>query len=405
MRAFVSYGPNLSGMLRLQASAVPAVYKPLFSVALRHAYYNAAHWRCPDFRVIPTPDCVALMARLGLVFRDQGTGFTVYVNQADIGRLAYYLRPDKNKPGSGAGLWTWLTFLLVAVNPGFVGITRLPISTSPGQSNLYICNSNAHAVNGQYNLARGAFAGADALLPVTGAGVSVRVPQGGGFVVTDISGSAVVPANGAALRQQLAEDTQSYTDIVIDISNLPYGRYTVAATGAGAAPARTLLFVPTQPRPLCVVDILLTQPTPGGSARGKYPVPSEADPAPAAVGDITYTLPFNARRTYWRYYVVSQSPDDQFSSDLQISGKGAVFEKSSAVLPTGQQAVLFTATTPLSLRQKPEKRFQLTGSRNGPHGHSNPIRITQLSGPPLVPVWPAPKPEPLSGTSEMFVYV
>ena len=52
-------------------------YKPLFSVTFRHNYYNRNEGLCPDFAVTPTPSSAALMASLGLLFRDDGTGFSV----------------------------------------------------------------------------------------------------------------------------------------------------------------------------------------------------------------------------------------------------------------------------------------------------------------------------------------
>lgn len=88
-----------------------------------------------------------------------------------------------------------------------------------------------------------------------------------------------------------------------------------------------------------------------------------ADPAPVA-----YHLSFQARSTYWKYYLLGPlagkrsfitDPDDEI--EFESSGETA--------LPGDRTAVTFTSTTRIPLRRRSERRFQLrehvAGNGNG----------------------------------------
>ena len=113
---------------------------------------------------------------------------------------------------------------------------------------------------------------------------------------------------------------------------------------------------------------------------GIYPFPPlYDDPRPRKVGDITYELWFEARETWWQYYVVCQTPGSKLF-DLEISGKDASFELVSkdVPLPNGETATLFQSTDTLALREIPPERFTLTGLRRDARGKVSRIKVEPL---------------------------
>jgi hypothetical protein len=379
-------------------------YITLFDVRFEHGYYNASGGTCPDFRVVPTPACAALMSQLGMVFKDHGTGFSVLVTQARAAAMIAWVRSHYAAGPQGQGYWSWLSFLMVPTNPGFVGITNLPITTNPMVQNLHLDNRVASAVAGRMLLSGG---GDDALYPVTGASWSVPTPAGRIAALLDLSGAPV------AARASVSDGVTRF-----DLTGLPYGWYSVSLTSKAGKPvaakgfAATRLYVPQNPLSLVLLDLLLTQPVAGVGDAAAFPIPSMAAPPakgaapdPAEIQPVALTVAFQARATYWRYYVVAQGRG-HFADDLTISGGAVAFTKSAKALPNGDHAVLFTAGTPLPLHQRAPQRFALSGHRQGANGSRDAISVARLPTAPATPVWPLSSPkEALSGSSEIYVYV
>jgi len=379
-------------------------YITLFDVRFEHGYYNASGGTCPDFRVVPTPTCAALMGQLGMVFKDHGTGFSVLVTQARAAAMIAWVRSHYAAGPQGQGYWSWLSFLMVPTNPGLVGITNLPITTNPMVQNLHLDNRAASAVADRMLLSGG---GGDALYPVTGASWSVPTPAGRTATLLDLSGASV------AARTSVSDGVTRF-----DLSGLPYGWYNVALTGKTGKPvaakgvATTRLYVPQNPLSLVLLDLLLTQPVAGVGDAAAFPIPpiaapptKGAAPTPAEIQPVSLAVAFQPRATYWRYYVVAQGRG-HFADDLAISGGAVAFTKSAKALPNGDQAVLFTAGTPLPLHQRAPQRFALSGHRQGADGSRDAISVARLPTAPATPVWPLSSPkEALSGSSEIYVYV
>ena len=196
---------------------------------------------------------------------------------------------------------------------------------------------------------------------------------------------------------------------------MPYGSYTVVFSGDEGAtvPAPiTYLYVPFNPVSLCVLDLLLAQPVAADGNSAAFPL----DPQQAgSVESVDLVLSFQARDTYWQYFVVSQGLRGQAPMDLEITGSGATFKSSGVKLPTGEQAIRFAATTTLPLRQHSPYQFALNGHREGADGSRGEIKVARLPVAAASPVWPVQSSTPragkskdldaLAGTSEIYVYV
>ena len=386
----------------------------LFSVTITHTFYTSNDGLCPDFEIYPTPSSLRVMESLGIAFRAEKAGFSIFIQrEKQPTLLIYLLRNAKKNPDGSLEFWERLTFSMLLKNPEFVGITALPIDTKTSQVNLYGCNRQAHQENATVVLSSGKFMGADALYSRISDEVMLQLPPPTkAVVVTDISGAVVIPRPGdddiAIFPTLGGDDGTKYA--MLNFGGLPYDLYTITlfdteeqSINAGKYPW-TVLYVPPQPDSMVLLDILFTQPTP--ESTGVYPVSSMFDEQPPQFNYVAYQLPFDARSTYWQYFVVSQDPNGELH-DLKISGQGSQFDQKEqpVVLPDGSTAIVFVAETALPLRQKSLQHFQLTGQRRDANGHENAIRISRLPVAASAPVWPTTNQQLSSGVSEIFVYV
>jgi hypothetical protein len=361
----------------------------LFSVQFRHSYYNASDDRCPDFRVAPTPDCAALMGRLGMIFRDQGVGFSVVIPGSRVGAMSHAIAADFCSAAEGHGYWTRLSFLLLLQNPQFLGVTALPIDTVPTRVNLFASNLQTTASALGLVLGTGPAAGPETLYPITGPNPPAPA-SAGPVTVRDISGATVCASDAGQ---------------PLSLAGQPFGFYTVSGKARGRSKTLEILYTPGSARTMGLLDLVLTQPTPETGDPKAFPAP-----APGAVTQAPQTvnliLNFDARSTYLNYYVVSPAPRELFSETLQISGAGTTFRQSQVALCDGQPAVLFAAETPLPLGQGPNYSFKLSGQRRGSNGGRDDVSVDHLPIAPATPVWPPPPSgKALTGLSEIYVYV
>lgn len=376
-----------------------AMYALLFGLQVHHRYYNGvSHGRCPDLQMVPTPESAALIADLGLVFKAQPDGFAVFYNVARQDSLTNWLLTQVVPGnGDGAGCWARLRFQLTVRNADFVGISDLPINTNPYVQNFFLSNQTAHAVAGADRLATLCPANkvqATDFLPVTGSSLSLTVPPGTDTVVIrDLAGAVV----------DTQKTTSPQTDILVDLSSLPYDWYSFgAAAGQTEQPANPpqVVYSHDVPQPLGFLDILFSAPLP--NSPGVYPLSIWDETAP--VGELLYRLPFDARSTFWHYYIVNAAGEGRLEN-LAVSGDGADFTlwPQMVALPTGQPAQRLEAVSPLALRCIPPQRFRLTGTRVRADGSRQNIKVDVLPTAPATPVWPADTVG--SCLSQIYVYV
>lgn len=385
-------------MARAATSAKRSVsggYLPLFTVDFTHGYYNDRGGVCPDFTVVPTAACASLMASLGLLFKDLGTGFVVLVEAGKVDALVAWLKANTRGSGPGKGCWTWLSFQLIATNANFVGITNLPITTNTLDQNLHVSNLVTATANGVLAFGGGTATGVEALYPLTGASLAVAAPAGAVASLCDLSGAPVATAQGGA-------------GVTFDLTPFPAGYYTVAfATAAGKPFAARkgasagYVYTPGQPGGFGLIDLLLAQPAKGVGMPAAFPVVLPA----GMISPVRLTLSFAPRDTFWRYYIVSPSTRGVLAPDLTITGKDVDFTRSSEALPNGEQAVVFAAGTALPLKRLSPYRFSLSGQRQAPNGGRDGITVNPLPTAPASPVWPAASGDLLAGASEIYVYV
>lgn len=343
-------------------------YESLMQVSLLHDYYNRSGWRCPDFRAVPIPACAALMKSLGMLFRDDGIGFSVLYSVRHKDELIAYLRRQAGSIGSGAGPWSRLSFVLLLQNQYFVNFTKIPVTTDSATENFYFTNQQAHGRN-PIILNPGKKVSVRQLLQRVGTQYRVEVDPAevSRVEVRDISGEVVickpvrVPAG--------TNPGIPYEVIYLDFSLLPEGKYLIQRYGRSSseqvAPEDAVLYTLSSGAPLCFIDLLLANPG-DGSSRGIYPVQDLRGPD-TSIKSVRYELRFDRRSTVWNYYVVPM-PQDKTLDDLEIitvrpEGPDApVFEpQGEKPLPNGQLAQQFVSDRSIPLQEQSEYNFRLLG--------------------------------------------
>lgn len=387
----------------------------LMQVDIRHDYYADAtsEGACPDFEVCPTPASAERMRSLGLNFIAEPAGFSVLYDVTRAEGLCWYLRQHGVPPDGGEDgqYWTRLSFVLSLKNPSFINFTEIPINTNPTERNFYFTNQSAHRSGGEVLLSEGERVDGGALLPVEGSEVRVETPAGVKEVVAlDIAGfpALVVPR---CVTEPGPPPTQVCRDFVfLDFSTLDHDKYVIeyrTEPGRESPLPRPMLYTTAQPVPLCFIDLLFSKPT--SDAAGIYPVnlfPADGEPS---IKPVRYVLRFQARSTFWRYYIVPQ-PQREELEDLAIESlrdtPPAVFSGPTEVrLVTGAPAYRFVSDERLQLQQQSNYRFRLKGHSRRARGIDDVLirRLPVAASKQVLPEGGSNEPD--QNYSDIYVYV
>lgn len=364
-------------------------YLRLMRVSIRHNYYYRSNGECPDFSIRPTSASAALMQTLGLLFKDEVTGFSILydVRRRDI--LLSYLRRQEWPPKSNH-CWTRLSFVLSLKNPYFLNFTDLPIDLNPANQNFYFTNQNARLQRDQIVLNPDQEQELLRVVPVQfGVPVSNAVKD---VEVQDVA--QVAEAEGAVIcrprcipdemlkthqaSQVTCKQVEEYESkhpipltyacmnkIYLDFSPLPEDKYTIKHVyilGSPAPPPPAgdgpVLYTESYPVPLCFINLFFTNPT--GEKLGFFPVRHLFSEKPrTTVETVNYELKFERRSTYWNYFIVPQSGED--IENLRIEPEVRFNGPCSVNLPDGRKAYRFVSKQPLPFIQQSQFRFRLTG--------------------------------------------
>lgn len=371
-------------------------------VSLRHSYYNASGNLCPDFAVTPTQESIDLMASLGLLFQQEGTGFSVLLDRNQgrnvasghsSCRVLSYLRAQSRRPSLPEGAWTRLSFTLATKNSMFVNFTSMPIGTSASTGAYYLSNAAVkQSASGEYYLHRGPLK--KGTLPLTGPQYPVILQDRAirQVVAKDVSGKVVIcqpaywwsttpagacasppfdlPAGNGHCCPGPTPDEPGViwrNPIYLDFSGLPEGKYAIDECDdpEDCQPAHSrpeVLYVYSAPSPMFFIDLFFAQPP--GVSTGVYPI----DPAAGTITPTQYFLDFTHRSTTWNYYIVSTGMP---LTDLRIEAASSAPHSvsftgpSTVTLPNGQRASHFVSDERIALEEQPACRFQLKGKAGG----------------------------------------
>jgi hypothetical protein len=370
-------------------------YLRLMQVGLRHTYYNRSRDECPDFTIYPTRYSQALMKSLGLIFKNEGTSFSILYDARHTGSLIKYLKRQEWPEGSGH-CWTRLSFVLSLNNPYFLNFTDVPFGMNPVNQNFYFTNQRAR---GQQPSHARLDPGEPLMVTPVQAGIDVTdrvkevevqsVPQVEesfhGVHEAVICKPRCVPVKlfkdpgQRAITCEEARDCKGPLEpkdpglpitececanrIYLDFSTVPEDKYTIKhvlyPSNSKLLPLdQPVLYTESYPMPFCFVSLFLTSPT--GEKPNLFPVQDLFQGQPK-ITSITYDLAFERRSTYWNYLVVP--PAGESLENLKIEGEPGISFSGpcSVVLPNLTKAYRFVSRKPLPFMEQSSFRFRLKG--------------------------------------------
>ena len=380
-------------------------YERLMQVTIKHDYYNLSNPvdTSSDFIISPTAASSLLMNDVGLLFKAEATGFSVLYDAQRKDMLLQYLR----RQVENNECWARLSFVLSLNNPYFMNFTALPLALNPASQNFYLTNQKAH-INAAGDVVFD-WSEKESLLPVVPVQFVVPKPRKVNWKsvrevhALDISGQVVMctprcvpvdvlknksPADITCKEAQECKDSadpkcQCADSLYLNFSSLPEDKYTIALiTFSGSESiSQEVLYTVAHPTPLCFIDLLFASPI--GENPEFYPVqdlvPAKGDKT--EVRSIHYELKFEARKTFWNYYVVP--PLGATIKNLAIEGEPAVkFAGPWTIdLPNGLAAYRFISKRSLPFRQESPFRFRLLGELNASARHAT--LVDRLPVPPV----------------------
>ncbi len=434
-------------------------YARLMKVVFHNTYDNRSKGLCTSFTTFPTPSTRELIRNLGLLFRDEGVGFSVGYNDTRFGKKALVrflrrnavLRQQRLFPDSPAEwdceqnpghcqVWARLSFVLRSTDPYFVNSSRIPLDTNPSQRNFYFSNQQAHRRDGRVLLNPARYVNRDQLFDIVPVQFGVPVTnQVQKVEVRDISGEVVLcrprcmPA-GLAFRvgdpttiscrdveehETRREDPereptmpqaeiQYCTDrIYLNFAPLPEDKYTIEWVAVDGQPieARDVVYTASDPQPLCFIDLLFTAPEPTAGEPGIYPVRDLWSDDPE-IRLVSYDLAFERRSTFWWYYVVPRSPVEPTGiRSLPPHDQVEFLGPFDARLANDTPALLFKSARPIPLQQQSSYVFQLLGFTRHEPVETTLVKRLPVASPEQVVLEPQEDAGARRSTSKIYVYV
>ncbi|HEX7288873.1 MAG TPA: hypothetical protein VF532_22000 [Candidatus Angelobacter sp.] len=406
---------------RLNGAARNYYYERLMQVVVRHTYYPGPAFACPDFKVIPTPDSAALMQDLGLQFLVEPCGFSIVYDTARKDDLFSYLRRQARRGELPAPreeeVWTRISVVLALKNMSFINFTRICIATDPMLQNLYFSNLDAHRLGESIMLAPGKAVSDLELEKVVPPQYAVQIcsPDVTCVKVRDVSHHVVMcrprcipralaarqnpniitckdvddfkkhckqactddclkkfPDDAVARRKcekqcaRQCEDQVCVDTIFLDFSLFPEGKYSIEQVRCDpqsgeetvVCPKEDVLYTLSCTAPLCFIDLFLTDPMPGITENGIYPVKDLFGTKPEIV-EVNYELKFLARSTFWNYFIVPQPPRHLPHLSIHSESGPDFLGPCPVVLANGARAYRFLSEKAIPLRKYSKSSFQL----------------------------------------------
>lgn len=331
-------------------------YRELFRIRIRHGYF--ANRRCPSLALSPTPACARMLDRYRCLFRVDADGAAVYCAEENGQSLIDTF--DETTPFS---------FTIGNTDHALEAFTEMPSlqTGAPDESTYYFSNAAEHmeTIDGEKRLLLhppgSAFEGS--ALPVRKAqfvydfSQPLRDPALQLFDVFDREVPKVWETGSARLTQ--SGKTSAFA---LNLSRLAPGRYRLKTNSED--PYDFYLGTTAAPRHWGVVEIFA-----GGSALAStLPALCQVRPVNGIFcAGQSFTISMEARKSIWRYYIISQSPADRTYQSYQIvagppRGGRATGSPAVGFVPRGQEKVggkdawVFESEAPIPLSEIPGDR-------------------------------------------------
>ncbi|HWR89715.1 MAG TPA: hypothetical protein VN260_05615 [Dissulfurispiraceae bacterium] len=353
----------------------------MVEVRFSHRFFDGAGGEVFDLQ--PTRECRKHLANYGLLFKKIQDGFVLLYETTNGGGGA--LHPLKPIDSS-----LTFSFVVLPMSPHIVNYSDMPMDGLPGF--IYrLHNLQNNQQQGELLLT------ADIQKPYLSAADRIALnPLSFRYTFQSLQPSVlleVLDSLGATVQSHFVNTTDGAGICAIDLRSRGPGMYTIRLDGQ-----ETLEFYGNDEmaplNALSVIDIFC-----GSRVPAPYRFLNDA----FDVVKKTYTVRVDARRTFWKYYVVLKYRRTVDPGDLSIHhpGPGIQFTRLPVLtLGDGSTAVPFVSNQSLPLALRPVKGISLK-KKNG--GGGGPLEIQDLANPSAATLVPGS-----GGTeaySEMYIYI
>jgi hypothetical protein len=365
----------------------PSQYVRAVSLDVRHPYYNlrSSDGVCEDLALAPTRETAERLARYGLLWRRRGDGGDILAPTSLALALEAELAPGRSDwPGGLARLVRGppLLFTATVARPAFVGRTQIPAEAECGRLSLCLSNRRSRRI-------------ADSPGPA-GTSLADLDPDWSRSVAT-----AAAFEEAERLSDEAAGRPERKPNVaaIADWAATPEAEHVLREAARQATGSRERRL------PFALVEIFMTAPGEGSSV---YPISiGSGARGGGEIVPVRYRIPFEARRTRWRYVVGTRGTVDPSTLRIGEAARAPLaFVEDEPALGSLAGAVETRAVLSgeaITLAQSPQRRFFLEGRPKG--GRRGPVKLID----PL----PAPAADALlhrgsndgERVSEIYVYV
>jgi len=397
-------------------------YDILFTIECLHQFFTPAGQAETNplytgLRFSPTPACRQLLRRYDLLFRETEGGMTVLYGHQSQG-------PTLSRIGEGEGVV--LSFALIPTDPAFINITDLSLADDalpPAESLFYfqgtvVVSSSGAGEHGEEKkyLHRGKQVATEDQLPVRSSMFVYPVdPPGSRARVRVMDALSEKVVAGPDLPSEAARV------VPVNLRDEPSGRYRLQAEGdEGFQDALDFYCTDVPPARFWGLVDVFVRPSPSAEAMARV-VLDVQHPQPAA--SRVFTLSFENRKTFWKYFIVNQFREPAFFEAYEVvrrvkkEGNGTspaqdvrfIREEDveKVMQGTRRRVMVYASEAPLPLWHRPGERHDFTFKPGGAaNGNGVTFALPYAAGNRLHPVRLKDGPgTPRRVYSEIFVYL
>ncbi|MGD8777795.1 MAG: hypothetical protein PVH88_02415 [Ignavibacteria bacterium] len=259
------------------------VFKKIFDVKFNHEYYSSGY--ADDLVITPTENCRQLMKNLGLLFKKNNKGFSVfYISDPEGGAV----KPFNEK--------VMFSFIVESINPYFTLLSRLPIETE--ENGIYYFSNITSEGDYQQRLTKFGRVHEDDIVKLKPGNFVHKILSGNAKVIIEIKNQ-----KGKLIKKDSVDINNGECEYFVDLAKYKPGLYELFVDGTS-----NLKFYSSNEifkiKPFGIIEITRED-----------------------LSEISYELLFIKQRTYWRYYVVSKYRQETTKDNLKLSVSKSIVEK------------------------------------------------------------------------------
>lgn len=349
-------------------------YRPFAELKVKHNYYVKNLNR--DVRFVPTTQSVQLAQAMGVLIKNSENGISLSYDVTSADGLLHYLLNHEDIEFS---------FVLATTNSAFVNLTDM--ATESVGSLFYFNTAKARKIaDNNYLLHKSEFVSREDSLTV----------KKGDFYYNVESKEAHLEIRDEEGRTVIDQKVSGQSKYLFQITRLPQGRYTVYENNKEKLPFVFINQKLMRQSGVAMVNVSLT----GKDKAELIDRLEKGEVLPSKA----YTLHFESRSTYWKYFIVSKYKLPLEKSSIHAEGQDVAFKGPEKVkLSNGDTAYLFEANMPLPLNEVPKYNFKLSKSKKA--GANGEAYLNRLPTPAPDSIKPESRSETSKVYSELIVYI